>query len=168
MNSNISPYDEYQKRLHEFMYFCKHDGFRCLELDYDERQYEQAASAYSLNQRAYRCKACYSMRLDAIAHYACEQGYDAISTTLSVSPYQNGPSIKAALEHAAQRYGVLAMYRDFTSEYEASVIDSRELGMYRQNYCGCRFSAFEAEKDRVQAKKDRHFNKALFRALKRI
>lgn len=168
MNPNIAPYEEYAHRLEEFIRFCQMDGFDCVELDYDEARYEQSVAKEHKEYRSKRCKACYSLRLNDVAAYASTHGYEALSSTLSVSPYQYGDLIKDALEKAANTYNLKALYRDFTSEYEASVVDSRELGLYRQNYCGCRFSAVEAEKDRVLTKRKRHVQKALERAYKRL
>jgi len=43
--------------------------------------------------------------LPHLIHYAKENGYDAISTTLLVSPYQNHEVLKQMGEEIAKKYG---------------------------------------------------------------
>ena len=52
----------------------------------------------------------------------------------------------------AARNGLTAVVRDFRPWYPQATQEARELGMYRQNYCGCRFSAAEAAIERHEAR----------------
>ncbi|MDO5045020.1 MAG: epoxyqueuosine reductase QueH [Coriobacteriia bacterium] len=158
-NPNIAPFEEHQKRVSELKNFCEREGFRVIEFPYEQSLWEESVAPYA-HHKAKRCKACYDLRLNACAVYAKNQGFDALSTTLTVSPYQYIQSIKSSLKKAAESVGIQAIFRDFTPYYEDSVRDSRALVMYRQNYCGCRFSAVEAGFDRVRAKHERHLDKA--------
>jgi hypothetical protein len=77
---------------------------------------------------------------------------------LSISPYQFTADINTELAAAAAKAGVIARCDDFRQLYPLSVQRSRALGMYRQNYCGCRYSQAEAacERDaRKAARKQR-------------
>ena len=79
---------------------------------------------------------------------AAEGGFDALATTLSVSPYQDQVAINEEGRAAAARVGVTWLDRDFRDRYRDATVRSRELGMYRQNYCGCVYSQAEAQADR--------------------
>ena len=99
--------------------------------------------------REARCRACYRLRFEEAAHYAREHGFAALGTTLSVSPYQYTRIIREELERACAREGIKACFADYRPFYDEATRRSREGGMYRQNYCGCRFSDAEAAAERV-------------------
>ena len=72
---------------------------------------------------------------------AAEGGYDAIGTTLSVSPYQYTQFIEEMLNQAAAPYPELTvLFTDYRPYYPAATQKSRDLEMYRQNFCGCHWS----------------------------
>ena len=83
-----------------------------------------------------------------------------MSTTLVVSPYQLFDACGEILAAVAPRYGLTPVWRDFRPFYPEATRESRELGMYRQNYCGCRFSAAEAAIERHEARDARKRAKA--------
>ena len=107
------------------------------------------------DRRRERCRACYRMRLEEAAKAAVEGSYDALSTTLAVSPYQFTDVIHEELERAAAQAGIDAHFEDWRPYYDEATRISRELGMYRQNYCGCRFSIAEGEATRAFIKRQR-------------
>ena len=51
------------------------------------------------------------------------------------------------------------MERDFRDRYQQATQRSRELGMYRQNYCGCLLSDLEARADRERRREERRARK---------
>lgn len=116
---------------------------------------EAAALAVDPEKRAARCRACYRLRLEEAARYAAEAGFEAVSTTLAVSPYQYGDIIREELERAASGAGVRAVFEDFRPFYPEATRRSRALGMYRQNYCGCLISDLEASAERAERKAER-------------
>ena len=67
-------------------------------------------------------------------------GYDAFTTTLLVSPYQNHDLLKQIGEEMAEKYGVKFLYRDFIPGFREGQSEARALGLYMQKYCGCVFS----------------------------
>ena len=115
-------------------------------------------------RRKERCRACYRMRLEEAAAYAAQGGFDALSTTLAVSPYQFTEVIREELERASGQAGISAHFQDFRPYYDEATRISRELEMYRQNYCGCRFSIREGEATRAFVKQQRKQRKARERA----
>lgn len=102
--------------------------------------------------REARCRACYRLRFEEATRYAREHGFAAVGTTLSVSPYQYTRIIREELERACEREGVKACFADYRPYYDEATRRSREDGMYRQNYCGCRFSNAEAAAERDERK----------------
>ncbi len=123
---------------------------------YSELTLDEAASlAVDPEKRAARCRACYRLRLEEAARHAAEEGFEALSTTLAVSPYQYTDIIREELERAAGRAGIRAVFEDFRPFYPEATRRSRELDMYRQNYCGCMLSNIEAAAERAQRKAQR-------------
>ena len=116
---------------------------------------EAAALAVDPEKRAARCRACYRLRLEEAARRAAQMGFEALGTTLAVSPYQYTGIIREELERAAAQAGVQAVFEDFRPFYPEATRRSRELGMYRQNYCGCALSDVEAAAERAERKAER-------------
>lgn len=96
--------------------------------------------------------------------WAAEQGFDGIGTTLSVSPYQYTQVIEQEVRRAAEREGIEGVFEDFRPYYDEATRRSRALGMYRQNYCGCRISDEEATAERAERKAQRAAAKQAERA----
>jgi predicted adenine nucleotide alpha hydrolase (AANH) superfamily ATPase len=118
-----------------------------IEGNYDPEAWIAAVAA-SIGDPAERCRLCFRLRLDRAATATRETGCDAFATTLTVSPYQDGEAIREAGESAAAREGVVYLHEDHRPRYQEAVRRSRELDMYRQNYCGCLLSQIEAEQSR--------------------
>ena len=115
-------------------------------------------------ERVARCRACYAIRLANACKAASELGFTHISTTLAVSPYQLFDDCSAILERTARACGLVPVIRDWRPLYPQATRESRERGMYRQNYCGCRFSAAEAAIERHERRDERKREKAARRA----
>lgn len=131
---------------------CEHAPFRADVLSVDP------------TRREARCRACYRLRLEETARVAAEQGFDGIGTTLSVSPYQYTQIIEQEVRRAAEREGIEGIFEDFRPYYDEATRRSRALGMYRQNYCGCRISDEEATAERAERKAQRAAAKQAERA----
>jgi predicted adenine nucleotide alpha hydrolase (AANH) superfamily ATPase len=107
-----------------------------------------------------RCHACYELRLRETARKAAAEGFEAFSTTLLISPYQDLEAIAEIGAAAGEAAGVEFLFADLRGSYPASCDRARELDLYRQNYCGCLFSALE----RAERRSIRAIEKALGRA----
>ncbi len=90
-----------------------------------------------------RCLSCYQLRLEATARKAAEQGFGAFSSTLLISPYQDLDAIADIGKKAGESEGVEFQFADLRTKYSDSCNRARQLDLYRQNYCGCVFSALE-------------------------
>ena len=159
-NPNIFPPEEYEHRLQTLRdYVATPQGLPLFEGTYDPQIWEEQVGVHGTDREA-RCRACYALRLERAAARAEELGYDALCTTLTISPYQLTDVILEELDAAAARHGLEAVCRDFRPYYQETTRKSRASGMYRQNYCGCRFSIAEAAVEREQAKRQREAEKA--------
>lgn len=169
LNSNIAPASEYQHRLETLLDWARSEHIEVIEGPYNPSAWQNAiTSAWDEHApRENRCRACYRMRLEELAHYAHEHGFEGIGTTLTVSPYQYTALIAEELYRAAEPYPDLTVvFQDFRENYQQATIRSRELGMYRQNYCGCAWSYAEAAAEREERKAARKALKAKRKAEK--
>jgi predicted adenine nucleotide alpha hydrolase (AANH) superfamily ATPase len=158
-NSNIHPAEEYERRKATLVEYADSVGATVIELDYDPAAWVEAVGALARSGEE-RCRACYRLRLGVAASYAAEHGYDALATTLTISPYQSPEAIREEGQAAASRAGILWVDRDFRDSYGEATRRSRELGMYRQSYCGCVLSDVEAREERAARRADRAAEKA--------
>lgn len=167
MNSNIHPASEYDRRLSTLRAWADRENLPVVEGPYDVRAWEGCVGTVASDtyaSREDRCRACYRMRLEEAARYASEHGFDGVSTTLTVSPYQYTDIIREELKRAAGAHGIASLFEDFRPLYDEATRRSRELGMYRQNYCGCRISQAEAEAERRERKAARAAKREVERA----
>jgi hypothetical protein len=91
----------------------------------------------------HRCAFCYRLRLEKTARMASEKGYDAFSTTLLISPFQDHELIRKTGEEMASTYGIEFLYRDFRPRFREGQNQARAAGYYMQKYCGCIYSEEE-------------------------
>ncbi len=151
-NPNIQPVAEHDLRLHTLQEWAKDVAHVEVIVAADDRDAWEHGVAPAGFDRQRRCRACYALRLSESCRVARERGFTHISTTLAVSPYQLFDTCTDLLVELAGANGLTAVVRDFRPYYSAATIESRELGMYRQNYCGCRFSSAEATIERHEAR----------------
>lgn len=109
-NPNIHPWTEYDARRRTLLEYGEkeHVEVHILE-DYGLRDFVRAVSA----DIDHRCAHCYTIRLGTAAKYAADHGYDAFTSSLLISPYQNHELLKAVGETMGKKYGVEFYYRDF-------------------------------------------------------
>lgn len=183
-NSNIHPAEEYARRLATLREWAAGAGLEVVEGVYDPEAWETTAgrignaadakfgvitneegdlegdASPARAAREARCRACYRLRFEEAARYAREHGYSALGTTLSVSPYQYTRIIREELQRACAREGIEARFADYRPFYDEATRRSREGGMYRQSYCGCRFSDAEAAAEREERRAARRAARA--------
>lgn len=142
-NPNIHPTTEYNARRDTLVgYAASVDLPLVLRDEYGLRKFLSRTWPEPEISEA-RCALCYEMRMDAAAQAAAEHGCGAFTTTLLISPYQQHERLCDAAETAARRHGVAFLYRDFRTRFREGQNTARELGLYRQKYCGCVFSEEE-------------------------
>lgn len=152
-NPNIHPYSEYRTRRETLVQYAKDIAIELIIKDYYGLR-EFVGNAYPDFDA--RCSMCYEMRLRETARYAAENGFDSISTTLLISPYQNHELICETAERLAGEYNVSFLYRDFRPHFREGQQKARELELYMQKYCGCIFSEEDRYYDRILKDKKKY------------
>ncbi len=155
-NPNIHPYREWEQRLMTAKEFASKVQ---MELRVDETYRLREFLGKALPAEALpngRCRMCYTWRLEETAKFAAEHGFDAFSSTLFYSIYQQHDLMRETAEHFSEAYGVAFCYEDFRSGWQEGIDLSHELELYRQPYCGCIFSEEErySKAIRKQRKKE--------------
>lgn len=163
-NPNIQPLAEHERRLDTLRAWAADVAHVDVIVACDDRAAWERLAAPAGFDRERRCRACYALRLEEACRVARERGFAHVSTTLAVSPYQLFDACGQILRAVAARHGLTPVWRDFRPFYPEATRESRALGMYRQNYCGCRFSAAEAAIERHEARDARKAAKAAARA----
>ena len=154
-NPNIFPEAEYRKRADEVKRLLTvlpvRHAISYLEADYDPAPFLAIAKGYeSEPEGGERCRACYALRLERAAKQAKTLGADYFTTTLSVSPYKHADVLNELGGRLAETYGVPYLFSDFKKKdgYKKSIALSYQYGLYRQDYCGCVYSAAARERQR--------------------
>ena len=148
-NPNIAPPEEYHRREAELERFVRDAGYAArgitvVELPYDPQEFYTAVKGLENEpERGSRCTVCYRLRMRRAAQYAKENGFDWFTTTLSISPHKDAKRINAIGQELEAEFGVKHLPSDFKKHngYLRSLQLSEEYGLYRQDYCGCEFSA---------------------------
>ena len=152
-NPNISPVDEFNKRYNELKKLVKEtnleDKIKFLEVEYNNEEFEEIAKGLENEpEGGARCTKCYYLRLEMTARIAKEHNFDYFTTTLSISPYKDAEKLNKIGEVLEKKYNIKHLYADFKKKngYKRSIELSKIYGLYRQDYCGCRFSKEERDK----------------------
>jgi predicted adenine nucleotide alpha hydrolase (AANH) superfamily ATPase len=144
-NPNIHPLSEYSQRLSSMEKLQK---LWNLDVEYIDHCSVSDFVKIIGDPRDNRCVRCYAMRLDRTAVVAKKMNLDGFTTSLLVSPYQDFEAIAAIGRETGKRYSIPFYLEDFRIGYRESIPLSRELGLYRQKYCGCLFSETERQSGR--------------------
>jgi len=142
-NPNIYPVDEYEKRLVEARHIAKKFKLRIIAEKYDHDKWLQLIRGFEKErERGKRCQICYNERLKKTAETASAWGIKFFATTLSISPHKEVKAINKIGQGLAKESGIKFLANDFKKQngFKRSVLLSKELGLYRQDYCGCEFS----------------------------
>ncbi len=145
-NPNIQPSREFRRRLETLREYAAEAGLSLIEAGPYRPDEHLGATLPVWDDRASRCRTCYELRLERTAREAVARGFDAFTTTLLVSPYQLHEEVRRAGERAAAAGAggaAVFLYRDFRPGWRETLEASREMGLYRQPYCGCLWSEVE-------------------------
>ena len=143
---NIHPYTECLKRQETLQAFAGRVNLPLIcETGYDLEGFIRKVA----HREEDRCTVCYQERLLASARLAKNGAFDCFTTTLLYSRFQKHDTIRQIGESIGRALGVPFLYRDFRAGWRAGVEESKRLGLYRQQYCGCIYS----EKERYYKEK---------------
>ena len=146
-NPNIDTDEEYEKRVNELKRFVSEfkTRFPVTVVDAGHNQEDFNKMAVGLEnepERGARCVKCYELRLRKSFEYAKANNFDYITTTLTLSPLKNSQVINEIGKLLENEYEFKYLYSDFKKKegYKRSLVLSREYNLYRQDYCGCKYS----------------------------
>ena len=142
-NPNIHPGEEFRKRVRATLDLLEWSPFPLVVGNGGEAAWEEAVRGLEGEpERGRRCEACVRLRLRETARKAAELGMPAFGTVLTVSPKKDAAMVNRVGREEAERAGVGFLPADLKKGdgYLSSVRATREMGIYRQRYCGCRYS----------------------------
>ncbi len=137
---NIHPYTECLRRQETLQEYSETAGFQVIYQDgYDLEGFIRQA----VFRESDRCSYCYYDRLRSAALVAKRGKFDFFSSTLLYSKFQKHEMIKSIGESVGKTVGIPFLYRDFRVGWKEGIEESKRLGLYRQQYCGCIYSEKE-------------------------
>ncbi len=142
-NPNIYPAEEYQKRLDAERTLCAHFGCELVEAEYNPEEFYKVANGLELEpERGKRCDKCFELRLKKTAEFTKSRGIKTFTTSIVISPHKNFQKLSEIGQQIAQENNLEFLAIDFKKKdgFLKTNKISKELGLYRQNYCGCKFS----------------------------
>ena len=146
-NPNIYPEKEFHRRLDETRKVAQRMGFELVAEPYQPESGLEAIKGWEHEpEKGRRCEICFRINLRAAAQKAASMQIPFFTTTLTISPHKKSKSIFKAAGDAEKEFHVRFLEIDFKKSdgFKRSLEISREMELYRQNYCGCRYSIPEA------------------------
>ncbi len=146
-NPNIDTNEEFNKRLSELKRFIKEfkteNKVDVISLGYNDKEYlDEIKGLEEEKEGGSRCFKCYRLRLEKSCIYAKENNFDYFTTTLTISPHKNSKVLNEIGHELEEKYNMPYLYSDFKKKegYKRSIVLSHIYNLYRQDYCGCKFS----------------------------
>lgn len=140
-NPNIHPLQEYLRRRDGFLDVAERMGVKVIgsTTEYDSRKWFRNV-AY---REESRCLHCYADRLERTLSLAKRGRFDFYTSTLLYSKFQQHKRIAELGRDMVGNGKCEFYYHDFREGWKEGIERSKEMGIYRQQYCGCLFSENE-------------------------
>jgi len=151
-NSNIHPEYEYNRRKKGVRDYFKSEAIETLFPTYSP--YDFFSNKMADADASRRCRACWTMRIKETIGFAESSGYEAFSTTLLGSPYQDHAALREICLNLSRGKKTQFYYKDFRDGFSEAHNTAKKKGMYCQDYCGCVFSMMEREESKRSKKKE--------------
>ena len=146
-NPNIDTEEEFNKRINELKRLINEmnlsNSIEVIRGNYNNEDFEKMVTGYENDKEGGpRCFKCYRMRLLETVKEASKRSFDYFGTTLSISPYKNADKLNEIGIELEKEYGVKYLRSDFKKKngYKRSIELSQKYNLYRQDYCGCKYS----------------------------
>ena len=142
-NPNIYPDVEYQKRLEAEKILCENSGVELIVEEYNQEEFFDYVKGFETEpEKGLRCDKCFELRLMKTANKAKELGIENFTTSIVISPYKNFQKLSTIGEEIASKTGINFLAIDFKKKdgFLKTNKIANSLSLYRQNYCGCKFS----------------------------
>lgn len=139
-NRNIHPFQECQRRENAVREYAEKENLKVIYQEgYDIETFLQNV----VFREEDRCSFCYHDRLKTTATIARHGKFDYFTSTLLQSKFQQHDMIHSIGESLGKSHDVPFLYRDFREGWKEGVETSKQLNLYRQQYCGCIYSEKE-------------------------
>ena len=150
-NPNIYPLAEYEKRRDEQLRACCALGAHFVELPYEPERWDEAVCGLENEpERGKRCSACFFMRLKKAQEYALVHKFEVLTSVLGVSRYKDLNQVNQAARRAwmcvGKPYWAKDWRKDGLEELRRALL--KEMNLYKQTYCGCKYSLAAAQTNR--------------------
>ncbi len=142
-NPNLNSLDEFNLRLEAVKLVAAKYNIPLIIEPYNHNSWRSSVVGHEQDsERGERCRICYRDRLTKTAQLAKEKGFPGFSTSLLVSPYKDTKEIYKIGRELATQNNIRFLDTDFQADngYIKSQELAKELGIYRQKFCGCEFS----------------------------
>lgn len=140
-NPNLDTEEEFEKRLEAQKTVCEYHNVELITEKYDHQVFLNAAKGLENEpEKGKRCDKCIELRLRQTAKKAAELGINTFTTSLVISPHKNFDKISEIGKSVAVKEDYLPINFRKKDGFLKTNILSKELKIYRQNYCGCEFS----------------------------
>jgi len=139
-NPNIDSIEEYNRRLNACEIFCKEFNLKLIAIPYNHEEFTcKILGRENDPEGGKRCEICIGLRLEFTCKYASENDFNIWASTLSVSPHKDFNLINTIGEKLQSQYNCEYYPSNFKKNngFLKSIQLSKQLGLYRQNYCGC-------------------------------
>ncbi len=141
-NPNIQPREEHDRRLDSARKVARSMGVPLVEAHAGSDDWlDRVRGLEGEPEGGARCDVCFRYRLEIVAELAAQLGFDRFASTLTVSPHKAARRVHPIGEELARATELPFLAEDFKKQggFQRTVELSRELGLYRQMYCGCLF-----------------------------
>lgn len=139
-NPNIHPLEEYDRRLEAALEVAQKLDFPLVVNPYETAEWFKKTNGLANEpEGGKRCEVCFRLRLKQTYLYMEERGWDAFTTTLTISRHKSADVInRIGREVGGDRF----LARDFKKKdgFRRTIELAKEWGLYQQNYCGCIYS----------------------------
>ena len=142
-NPNLNTKEEFDRRAEAQKQICKEFNVELIIEEYDHKIFLLTSKGLETEpEKGKRCDKCIELRLKMTAQKAKELEINEFTTSLTVSPHKNFLKIHSLGENIAKEYNLSYPPMDFKKKdgFLKTNKISKELNLYRQNYCGCEFS----------------------------
>ena len=149
-NSNIYPYKEYEKRLNALKNYVSilekkfNTTIKIIEDKYDHEKFIPELIPFKNEpEGGMRCHKCISLRIERLFEYAHKNGYNLVTTVMSISRNKDVNYLNYIGKELEKKYrDVKYFVNNFKKSggQDVGVELSKVFNIYRQDYCGCEFS----------------------------
>lgn len=142
-NPNIYPEAEYLKRKAEVVKVCEEWGIPIADMDYETAIWEsEVMGLEEETEGGLRCSICFALRLRRTAEYAALNGFEFFATSLTMGRNKIADVINPIGKRLAESFKIVFLAEDWKTggRQEKAKKMTGDRGIYRQNYCGCKYS----------------------------